>query len=109
MYKKLLIILFLSVSCKTAFVSGLRDGQKMPPASEWQNNTSLGVCSKEVPYPHEILSCKTYSTNLKCCDWHKEDIDRELGIVCWETWCFKGTESCWDYREYICDNYTPLK
>ena len=81
----------------------------MPTASEWQNNTSLGVCNEEAPYPHEILSCKTYSTNLKCCDWHKEDIDRELDIICWETWCFKGTKSCWDYKEYNCDNYTPLK
>lgn len=81
----------------------------MPTGTEWENTTSTVACAEGTPYPHEILSCKTYGTSLKCCDWHREDIDEELDIICWETWCLASSDGCWKYKQHTCNNYTPLK
>ena len=71
----------------------------------------LVACVPEDPYHHQPLSCKSYGTSQTCCNWHIEDIDLELDILCWQTWCIEENKKdvCWKYKSETCDNYTPLK
>jgi len=95
------------MSCKGSDSFVIKDSQKMPPDGVPAGKMSLVQCINYIPYDHEPLSCKTYGTNLKCCDWHVETLDEDLKLICWQNWCFRETETCWFYDHQKCDTY-PL-